>query len=60
MVNMKLTRNSGSGKVCDMWTLVSRKNMTFYVITKAYTVPGNQGTYDKLTPPPAPAFSLST
>ena len=31
-----------------MYTLVSRVHMTFYVLTKGYTVPENQGTYDKL------------
>ena len=29
-------------------TLVSRVNITFYILTKGYTAPGNQGTYDKL------------
>ena len=31
-----------------MCTPVSRVQMTFYVQTKRYTVPGNQGTQDKL------------
>ena len=30
-----------------MCTLVSRKHMTFYVLTKVCTVPGNQGTHVK-------------
>ena len=28
--------------------LVSRVHMPFYILTKGYTVPGNQGTHDKL------------
>ena len=31
-----------------MCTLVSRVQMTFYILTKGHTVPGNQGTHDKL------------
>ena len=31
-----------------MCTLVSRVYMTFYILTKGYTFPRNQGTYDKL------------
>ena len=31
-----------------MFTLVSRVHMTFYILEKGYTVPGNQGTHDKL------------
>ena len=31
-----------------MCVLVSGVRMTFYIPTKRYTVPGNQGTYDKL------------
>ena len=31
-----------------MCTLVSRAHMTFYILTKWYTVPVNQGTYNKL------------
>ena len=31
-----------------LYILVSRVHMTFYLLTKAYTVPGNLGTYDKL------------
>ena len=27
-----------------MYTLVSRVHMAFYILTKGYTVPGNQGT----------------
>ena len=29
-------------------TLVSRVQMTFSILTKTWTVPGNQGTHDKL------------
>ena len=29
-------------------TLASRVHMTFYILTKRYTVPGNQGIHDKL------------
>ena len=31
-----------------MCTLVSRVHLTFYMITKGHTVPGNHGTHDKL------------
>ena len=31
-----------------MCTLVSREHMTFYILTKGYTVTENQGTHDKL------------
>ena len=31
-----------------MCTLVSRVHMSFYILTKEYTVSGNQGTHDKL------------
>ena len=31
-----------------MCTLVSRVHMTFYMLIKGYTVPGFQGTHDKL------------
>ena len=31
-----------------MCTLVSKVHMTFYILTKGYTVYGNQGTHDKL------------
>ena len=31
-----------------MCTLVSRVQITFYILTKGYTVPGNQGTNDIL------------
>ena len=31
-----------------MCTLVSRVHMAFYISTKRYTVPENQGTHDKL------------
>ena len=31
-----------------MCTLVFRVHMTFYSLTKGYTVPGNQGIHDKL------------
>ena len=31
-----------------MCTMVFRVHMTFYTLTKGYTVPGNQDTHDKL------------
>ena len=31
-----------------MCTLVSRVHMTFYIFIEGHTVPGNQGTHDKL------------
>ena len=33
---------------CVHWFLVSMVQMTFYVLTKGYTVHGNQGTHGKL------------
>ena len=35
-----------------MYTLVSSVHMTFCILTKRYTVSGNQDTYDKLYPVP--------
>ena len=37
----------GSDSVCHVY-LVSWEYITFYVLTKGYTVPGNQGTHEKL------------
>ena len=47
MTKFSLNRMSDPVKFV-MCSLVSRVHMTLYILTKGYTVPGNQDTLDKL------------
>ena len=48
LITLLAGRIVGSGVKCVTCTMVSRVHMTFCIIIKGYTVPGNQGTHDKL------------